>query len=86
MSNAKTPLKWGILSAGQISHDWVTAFRAFLSPKEHEIVGIAARSRDSAEKFAAEHDIPKVFNSYEDLAKCPEIGKNFYPNDIHREF
>ena len=66
MSNIETPLCWGILSAGQISSDC-------LQPFEHQLIGIAARSRDSAQKFANEHQIPNVYDSYEELVKDPQI-------------
>jgi dihydrodiol dehydrogenase / D-xylose 1-dehydrogenase (NADP) len=74
MAKSEGPLRWGIISAGDISHDWVTAFHAYLSPSEHVIVGIAARNKDSAVAFAKEHNIPEVYDSYEALTQAPEVG------------
>ena len=76
MANREGPLRWGIISAGDISNDWAVAFHAYLSPKEHTIVAVAARNPDSASTFAKEHNIPKVHTSYEDLTKDSEIGKD----------
>jgi len=76
MANSEGPLRWGIISAGKISHDWTVSFRAYLSPKEHTIVGVAARNKDSALGFAKEHGIPKVYDSYDALTKDAEVGKD----------
>lgn len=68
------PLRWGIMAAGKISYDMATASAA-LSPKEHFIAAIAARSLESAREFADEFKIPKAYGSYEELVQDPEIGK-----------
>jgi len=66
---------WGIASAGKISHDFVTALST-LPSEEHRVVAIAAQQLDRAQIFAAEHNIPKAYGSYEELAKDPDVGKN----------
>ncbi|OXA52541.1 trans-1,2-dihydrobenzene-1,2-diol dehydrogenase [Folsomia candida] len=66
------PLRWGIMAAGKISYDMATASAA-LSPKEHFIAAIAARSLESAREFADEFKIPKAYGSYEELVQDPEI-------------
>ncbi|XP_016374040.1 trans-1,2-dihydrobenzene-1,2-diol dehydrogenase-like [Sinocyclocheilus rhinocerous] len=53
--------RWGICGAGNISHDF-----SF-------IVAVAARSLESAEKFAKTHGIPKAYGSYQELVKDPNI-------------
>lgn len=68
------PLRWGIFSAGEISSDWASSFRAYLSPNEHQLISVAARNKYLAKKFATEHHIPQFHASYEELAKDPEIG------------
>ncbi|CAL8116955.1 unnamed protein product [Orchesella dallaii] len=62
------PLRWGILSAGLISHDFVVGTYA-LPPAEHQVVAVAARSLESAKKFATTHSIPNAYGSYEELVK-----------------
>lgn len=66
--------RWGIASAGKISHDFVTAL-ATLPPDEHQVVAVAAQELDRAETFATEHNIPIAYGSYEELAKNPDIGE-----------
>ncbi|KAL1497331.1 hypothetical protein ABEB36_008313 [Hypothenemus hampei] len=66
-------LKWGIVGAGRISHDFVTALH--LLPKEdHQVVAIAGRNKENVEKFATRHGIPKTYHDYSLLAKDTEVG------------
>lgn len=69
-------LRWGIASAGSISHDFVTALGT-LPSDEHQVVAVAARDMIRAQKFADRHDIPKAYgdDGYADLGKDPEVGK-----------
>lgn len=59
--------KWGIASAGRISHDFVTALR-LLPREEHVVVAVAAKDKDRAKAFAEKHNIPVFYGSYEELA------------------
>lgn len=74
MSGKNKATRWGIIGAGEISHDWAVAV-ATLPKNEHEIVAVAARAVDRAKKFAQVHNIPKVHNTYEDLIKDGDVGK-----------
>lgn len=66
------PLRWGIVSAGKISHDLTTAVSTW--PKEdHKVVAVGARNLQDAKKFAKVHDIPKFYEGYMEMAKDPEI-------------
>lgn len=55
---------------------------------EVEVVAVAARDRDRAEKFAAKHGIPRVFDDYASLIADPEIDAiyNPLPNGLHAEW
>uniref|UniRef100_A0A8C1QGF9 Trans-1,2-dihydrobenzene-1,2-diol dehydrogenase n=1 Tax=Cyprinus carpio TaxID=7962 RepID=A0A8C1QGF9_CYPCA len=64
--------RWGICGAGNISHDFCVALRT-LSHEDHQIAAVAARSLESAEKFAKTHGIPKAYGSYQELVKDPNI-------------
>jgi dihydrodiol dehydrogenase / D-xylose 1-dehydrogenase (NADP) len=66
--------RWGIASAGKISHDFVTALST-LPSEEHKVVAVAAQQLDRAQTFACEHHIPNAYGSYEELAKNPDVGK-----------
>ena len=61
-------LRWGILGAGKICHDFVVGLKT-LPASEHTVVAIAARSADSAQQFAATHSIPRSYGTYDDLMK-----------------
>lgn len=68
-------LRWGIVSAGKISHDFVNALNT-LPKEDHSIVAVAARSLDSAQDFAKLHGISRSYAGYAALAKDPEIGNS----------
>lgn len=68
------PLRWGILGAGKISHDFLVG-TSVLPKSEHQVVAVAARNLENAQKVATTHQIPKAYGSYEELVKDPEIGK-----------
>ncbi|CAH4031288.1 unnamed protein product [Pieris brassicae] len=67
------PLRWGIVSAAKISHDFVTAFNSFPDRGDAVIAGVAARDKNRAIDFAKIHDIPHVFDTYENMANSSEI-------------
>ncbi|KAJ9599226.1 hypothetical protein L9F63_010310 [Diploptera punctata] len=71
--------RWGIVSAGKISHDFVTALST-LSAEEHKVVAVAAQQLDRAKKFATEHNIPNAYGSYEELAKDPNVEVAYIGN------
>uniref|UniRef100_A0A8C5WK09 Trans-1,2-dihydrobenzene-1,2-diol dehydrogenase n=1 Tax=Leptobrachium leishanense TaxID=445787 RepID=A0A8C5WK09_9ANUR len=64
--------KWGICSAGKISNDFMVALET-LPSADHQAVAVAARDLNRAKDFAKTHNIPKVYGSYEELAKDPNI-------------
>lgn len=65
-------LKWGIASAGKISHDFVNALGT-LSITDHIVVAVAARDLNRAEEFAKLHDIEKHYGTYEELANDSNV-------------
>lgn len=69
-----SPTRWGIMSAGLISHDWAVAVST-LPKSEHQILAVSARSKENAEKFAEEHKIPRAYGSYVELCQDKEIGE-----------
>jgi dihydrodiol dehydrogenase / D-xylose 1-dehydrogenase (NADP) len=74
MSGKSSALRWGILSAGKISHDFVLALST-LPRSEQEVVAVGARDLRSAQAFANEQGIPiKAFGSYEEVIGLAEIG------------
>ena len=68
------PLRWGIVSAGTISHDFVNALTT-LPATDHTVVCVGARGLKSAQKFAELHEIPNAYEGYEAIAKDPNVGE-----------
>jgi dihydrodiol dehydrogenase / D-xylose 1-dehydrogenase (NADP) len=66
----KSPVKWGILSAGQISSDFA---KAIAITEGAECVAVAARNPTKAASFADSHKIPKSYGSYTELLSDPNI-------------
>ncbi|XP_074075849.1 trans-1,2-dihydrobenzene-1,2-diol dehydrogenase isoform X1 [Macrotis lagotis] len=66
------PLRWGLLAAGLISHDFATALRT-LPRSEHQLVAVAARDLGRAQDFARRHEIPKAYGTYEELMRDPDV-------------
>ncbi|KAM3877154.1 trans-1,2-dihydrobenzene-1,2-diol dehydrogenase-like [Diretmus argenteus] len=64
--------RWGICSAGRISHDFTLALKS-LPPEDHQIVAVAARKLEDAQEFAKRHNIPRAYSGYEELARDPDI-------------
>jgi dihydrodiol dehydrogenase / D-xylose 1-dehydrogenase (NADP) len=67
-------LRWGIVSAGKISHDFVGALKS-LSHEDHKVVAVAARSLSNAEDFAKNHNIPKAYEGYLKIAEDDDVGR-----------
>lgn len=80
------PLRWGIASAGKISHDFTTAVGT-LPTSEHQVVAVATRKRPDAEKFATLHGIATAHGGYEALAKDPHVDAVYIGavNNAHYE-
>ncbi|KAM4596297.1 trans-1,2-dihydrobenzene-1,2-diol dehydrogenase-like [Fundulus diaphanus] len=75
--------RWGLCGAGKISHDFSVAVKT-LPAEDHQIAAIASRSRERAKEFAKNHSIPKVYGSYEELARDPNIDV-VYLGVLHTE-
>ncbi|WP_406047694.1 Gfo/Idh/MocA family protein [Kribbella sp. NBC_00889] len=76
------PLRIGILGAARI------AGRAIAEPARSSgarLVAVAARDRDRAEAFAAEHGVEKVHASYDDVIADPAVEAIYNPlaNSLH---
>ncbi|XP_067875948.1 trans-1,2-dihydrobenzene-1,2-diol dehydrogenase-like isoform X1 [Heterodontus francisci] len=64
--------KWGICGAGKISHDFMVALKT-LPAADHQAVAVASRDSSRARDFAKQHQIPKSYGSYEELATDPNV-------------
>lgn len=76
------PLRIGVLGAARISQ------LAIVEPAEQcgaRLVAVAARDRARAERFAADHGVERVHDSYADLLTDPEVEVVYNPlaNALH---
>ncbi|MFT4988630.1 MAG: putative dehydrogenase [Acidimicrobiales bacterium] len=80
------PIRIGILGAARITP------KALIEPVEKlanvEVVRVAARNRDRAVTFAAEHNIAHVSDSYEELVTADDVDVvyNPLPMSLHAEW
>ncbi|XP_043952562.1 trans-1,2-dihydrobenzene-1,2-diol dehydrogenase-like isoform X2 [Gambusia affinis] len=65
-------IRWGICSAGRISHDFTVALKS-RPAEDHQVVAVAARKLEDAQEFSRTHNISKAYGSYEELARDPDI-------------
>ncbi|CAH2319086.1 trans-1,2-dihydrobenzene-1,2-diol dehydrogenase [Pelobates cultripes] len=78
--------KWGICAAGKICNDFLVALQT-LPAEDHQAVAVASRDLKRAKDFAQTHNIHKVFGSYEELAKDPNIDVIYVGvlHTVHRD-
>jgi len=69
-SDVNFPLRWGIMGAGNISSDWARSLRDIPGAK---LMAVAARSKEKAAEFAAEHKVQKVFSNYAEMVADPDV-------------
>lgn len=43
-----------------------------------QVVAVAARKLENAQDFAQKHNILRVYGSYEELARDPDIGESVF--------
>ena len=67
-----TQLRWGIIGAGNVAHDFATALRT-LPNSEHKLTAIASRSLQRAQEFAALHNASKAYGSYKSMLEEGEV-------------
>lgn len=67
-------VRWGIVTAGKISSDFVNAIHSH-PDKDMVVAAVAARNIDKATEFAKTYNIPQVFGSYQALAVSDTFGK-----------
>jgi predicted dehydrogenase len=63
-------LRWGILATGWIAERFTAAL---LRHTGQQVVAVGSRSKEKGSAFAAEHGIPTVHGSYEELVADPDV-------------
>ncbi|MCQ2462492.1 MAG: Gfo/Idh/MocA family oxidoreductase [Clostridia bacterium] len=65
-----TKIRFGIVGTGNIAHRFAEAIK---NVNEAQLVAVASRTQENADKFADEFDIPVRFSSYEAMAQSNKI-------------
>ena len=76
---------WGIISTADINRLVIPPAQA--SPKI-DLVGVASRTQERADEYAAEWGIPRAYGTYEGLLADPQIDCVYIslPNTLHTEW
>ncbi|WP_375748402.1 Gfo/Idh/MocA family protein [Vibrio sp. HN007] len=77
-------VKWGIIAPGRIAHRFAAAFSDM---GDGELYAVASRNKTRANEFAAHHNIPVVFDSYNELIDSDKIDAIYIasPHRYHFE-
>jgi D-xylose 1-dehydrogenase (NADP+, D-xylono-1,5-lactone-forming) len=78
-------LRWGFLSTANINRKVIPPIK---DSNRHQLLGVASRSVEKAETYAAEHGFQKFYGSYDELLADPDIDVvyNSLPNHLHAEW
>ena len=77
-------IRWGILGCGRIARKFASDLKLVT---DAELIAVGSRSRESAEKFVQEYPAPHIHDSYEALAKNPDVDVIYIasPHALHHE-
>jgi predicted dehydrogenase len=80
--NEVDAVRWGILSTARINRKLLAGARLASGV---DVVAVGSRDRERGEAFAAEHGIPRVHDSYDELLADPEVEAVYIPlpNALH---
>jgi len=79
------PVRWGIISTADINRLVIPPAQA---SAKVDLVGVASRTQERADEYAAKWGIPHAYGSYEALLADPEIEAVYIslPNTMHCEW
>lgn len=79
---ADHPLRWGILGTGNIARQFA---QDVSQAGSGQLWAVGSRTRESAESFARQWNIPKAYGRYEDLLADPQVEAVYIslPNSLH---
>lgn len=77
-------VKWGIIGLGKIANQFALDLATL---DNTELVAVASRNQENANAFAKKHNAKKAFNSYDTLAKDPEVDAVYIatPHSFHKQ-
>lgn len=76
-------IKWGIIAPGIIANDFAESMKAV---QNSEIIAVASRDINKAQKFTRLHNIKNAYGSYEELCKNNDIDIVYIasPHNFHK--
>ncbi len=82
MREKMNTVRWGIVSTGRITHQFVQDFDYV---PNGTVVAVASRSQESADAFAAQYSIPRAYAGYDRLLEDPEVDAVYIatPHTLH---
>ncbi|MBI4976836.1 MAG: aldo/keto reductase [Spirochaetes bacterium] len=85
MATGEKKLRWGIIGTGGIAKAFA---RGVAHSKKGELVGVASRTKEGAEKFGAEYNIPHRHEGYDALLADKDIDAVYIatPHPLHAEW
>ncbi len=63
-------VRWGIIGPGRIAMQFAEAIK---NVEKAKLCAVASRTREKSEAFAEKYNVPKIFDSYEEMAQSDEI-------------
>ncbi|MCL7763133.1 Gfo/Idh/MocA family oxidoreductase [Polaribacter sp. Z014] len=81
----KKTIKWGIIGLGNIAQKFA---KDLATVENAELVAVASRSQENADKFALKYNSKKAYASYLDLANDAEVDAVYIatPHSFHKEY
>ena len=78
------PIRWGIIGTGFIAGEFA---RGLQSVSQAQLLGIASRQASNAEAFSKVFNVPRFYNSSEELVNDPDIDVVYIgtPNYTHKD-
>lgn len=79
-------VRWGIIGCGDVTE--VKSGPAFQKTPSSRLVAVMRRSSELAEDYARRHNVPRWYNTAEDLIRDPEVNAVYIatPPAFHKEY
>ena len=79
-------IRWGIIGCGDVTE--VKSGPAFQKAPHSRLVAVMRRSSELAEDYARRHNVPRWYNTAEDLIRDPEVNAVYVatPPAFHKEY
>jgi D-xylose 1-dehydrogenase (NADP+, D-xylono-1,5-lactone-forming) len=76
------PVNWGIISTARINLKFLAGAR---EAKDLQVVAVASRTREAAERYAGEHGIARAYGGYDALLADDDVDVVYIslPNSLH---